>query len=85
MKTVFTWFWIRSSLPKKIWEKCMDYQVKTDSGKLTSYKLVGHSVVPTEVNIFTELMILMRVARQIILILSNKQELKIKSFQISII
>jgi hypothetical protein len=60
MKTVFTWFWIRSSLPKKIWKKCMDYQVRKDNGKLTSYKLVGHSVIPTEVCRFTEGMILMK-------------------------
>ena len=27
----------------------MDYQVKRDDGKLISYKLVGHSVIPVEV------------------------------------
>jgi hypothetical protein len=27
----------------------MDYQVKRNDGKLISYKLVGHSVVPIEV------------------------------------
>ena len=27
----------------------MDYQVKKDDGKLISYKLIGHSVIPIEV------------------------------------
>ena len=48
-KNVFTWFWVRSSLPKRLWKKCMDYQVKRDDGKLISYKLIGHSVIPIEV------------------------------------
>ncbi|CAB4020784.1 Hypothetical predicted protein, partial [Paramuricea clavata] len=47
-KHVFTWFWVRSSLPKRLWKKCMDYQLKRDDGKLISYKLVGHSVMPVE-------------------------------------
>ena len=48
-KNVFTWFWVRSSLPKRLWKKCMDYQVKRDDGKLIWYKLIGHSVIPVEV------------------------------------
>ena len=48
-KNVFTWFWVRSSLPKRLWKKCIDYQVKRDDGKLISYKLIGHSVIPVEV------------------------------------
>ena len=51
-KNVFTWFWVRSSLPKRLWKKCMDYQVKRDDGKLISYKLIGHSVIPVEVTIY---------------------------------
>ena len=27
----------------------MDYQVKRNDGKLISYKLIGHSVIPVEV------------------------------------
>ena len=27
----------------------MDYQVKSDDGKLISYKLIGHSGIPVEV------------------------------------
>ena len=30
----------------------MDYQVKRDDGKLISYKLIGHSVIPVEVNMY---------------------------------
>ena len=30
--------------------KCMDYEVKRADGKLISYKLHGHSVIPVEVN-----------------------------------
>ena len=30
----------------------MDYQVKRDDGKLISYKLIGHSVIPVEVRIY---------------------------------
>ncbi|CAB4004934.1 Hypothetical predicted protein [Paramuricea clavata] len=48
IKNVFTWFWVRSSLPKRLWKKCMDYQVKRDDGKLISYKLIGHGVVPVK-------------------------------------
>ena len=45
-KDIFTWFWVRSSLPKKLWKKCMDYEVKLDNGKSIWYKLVGHDVIP---------------------------------------
>ena len=53
-KNVFTWFWVRSSLPKRLWKKCMDYQVKRDDGKLISYKLIGHSVIPVEVKVYED-------------------------------
>ena len=53
-KNVNTWFWVRSNLPKRLWKKCMDYQVKGDDGKLISYKLVGHSVVPVKVCMFNQ-------------------------------
>ncbi len=29
----------------------MNYQVRRDDGKLVSYKLVGHNVIPVEVKI----------------------------------
>ena len=58
-KNVFTWFWVRSSLPKKLWKKCMDYQVKRNDGKLISYKLIGHSVIPVEVQRCMKMLILL--------------------------
>ncbi|CAB3988225.1 ---NA--- [Paramuricea clavata] len=48
-KHVFTWFWVRSSLPKIVWKKCMDYKLKRNDGKLTWYKFVRGSVVPIEI------------------------------------
>ena len=53
-KNVFMWFWVRSSLPKRLWKKCMDYQVKRNDGKLISYKLIGHNVAPVEVKMFED-------------------------------
>ncbi|CAB4001604.1 Hypothetical predicted protein [Paramuricea clavata] len=38
----------QNSLTKRLWKKCMDFQVKRDDGKLISYKLVGQSVTPVE-------------------------------------
>ena len=32
----------------------MHYHVKRDDGKLISYKLIGHSVVPVEVKMFDD-------------------------------
>ena len=32
----------------------MDYQVKRDDGKLISYKLIGYSVIPVEVNMYED-------------------------------
>ena len=58
-KKVFTWFWVRSNLPKRIWKKCMEYEVKGKDGELISYKFIGHSVLPIKVNIhYTHLLML---------------------------
>ena len=32
----------------------MDYEVKRNDGKLILYKLIGHSVVPAEVNMYED-------------------------------
>ena len=37
----------------------MDYQVKRNDGKLISYKLVGHNVVPVEVKMYEYRLILL--------------------------
>ena len=46
---VFTWFWVRSALPKRVWDKCMEYKVVKDNGNIVWYKLLGENAVPTEV------------------------------------
>ena len=51
-KHVFTWFWVRSNLPKIVWKKCMDYKLKRSNGKFSWYKIVGGSVVPVRVLYF---------------------------------
>lgn len=48
---VFTWFWVRSTVPKRVWDKCMDYKVAKDDGTSVWYKLLGGNVVPTEVSL----------------------------------
>ncbi|XP_028410572.1 uncharacterized protein LOC114533270 isoform X2 [Dendronephthya gigantea] len=45
---VNTWYWVRSSVPKAVWKKCMDYKVKRRDGKTIWYKIVGSSAVPVE-------------------------------------
>ena len=66
-KNVFTWFWMRSSLPKRLWKKCMDYQVKRDDRKLIWYKLIGHSVIPVEVKMYENSLLLMLLNLQLML------------------
>ena len=78
-KNVFTWFWVRSSLPKRLWKKCMDYQVKRNDGKLISYKLTGHSVIPVEVKMYENSLLLMLLNLQLMLYTSA---LKIKLLEI---
>ncbi|XP_028411771.1 uncharacterized protein LOC114534515 [Dendronephthya gigantea] len=31
---ITVWFWIRSSLPKRVWKKCMEFKETNDAGKL---------------------------------------------------
>ncbi|XP_028413259.1 uncharacterized protein LOC114536107 [Dendronephthya gigantea] len=46
VKNVYSWFWVRSSSPKKVWNKCMDYKVSEANGDEVWYKLVGQNAVP---------------------------------------
>ncbi|XP_028413273.1 uncharacterized protein LOC114536122 [Dendronephthya gigantea] len=46
VKKVYSWFWARTSSPKKVWDKCMDYKVSEANGDEVWYKLVGQNVVP---------------------------------------
>ena len=47
-KNVYTWFWVRSRIPKKIWNKCMDYKVM-ENGAFVWYKIIGDNELPTKV------------------------------------
>ena len=50
VKNVYTWFWVRSSLPKKVWNKCMEYKVTVAPGKEVWYKLYHGNNVPVLVS-----------------------------------
>ena len=49
MKNVYAWFWVRSSIPKKVWNKCMDYKVTTENGDTIWYKLLNGNPTPEKV------------------------------------
>ena len=49
-KNVYTWFWVRSSIPRRLWSKCMDYKVM-ENGAAVWYKLIGDSELPVKVGI----------------------------------
>ena len=38
-KQVVTWIWIRSSLPKRVWRKCIDFTITNKHGKEEKYRL----------------------------------------------
>jgi hypothetical protein len=41
---VYVWYWIRTRLPKRLWKRCMEYKMKTKTGKFETYhidKLTG--------------------------------------------
>ena len=40
VKNVYTWFWVRPSLPKRVWNKCMEYKVTVAPGKEVWYKYI---------------------------------------------
>ena len=50
VKNVYTWFWVRSSLPKRVWNKCMEYKVTVAPGKEVWYKLYHGNNVPVWVS-----------------------------------
>ncbi|CAB4029905.1 Hypothetical predicted protein, partial [Paramuricea clavata] len=35
--TIRVWFWIRTSLPKRVWKKCMEFQERSSAGKLETW------------------------------------------------
>ena len=36
---ISVWFWIRSSLPKRVWKKCMEFQEKNSAGKFEIWRV----------------------------------------------
>ncbi|CAB4018192.1 Hypothetical predicted protein, partial [Paramuricea clavata] len=36
-KQAYVWFWIRNRMPKRVWKRCMEFQKKTDNGKLETF------------------------------------------------
>ena len=38
-KDVNTWIWIRSSLPKRVWRKCIDFTITGPDGKKEKYRV----------------------------------------------
>ncbi|XP_046843331.1 uncharacterized protein LOC124437395 isoform X1 [Xenia sp. Carnegie-2017] len=46
-KNVYTWFWVRSLIPKRIWSNCMDYKV-IENGNAVWYKLLGSNELPVK-------------------------------------
>ena len=50
MKTqTYTWFWVRTSLPKRVWNRCMEYKVKSEGGDMISYRLLDGDTTPEKV------------------------------------
>ena len=36
---ITVWFWIRSSLPKRVWKQCMEFNEKNREGKLEIWRV----------------------------------------------
>jgi hypothetical protein len=46
----YTWFWVRTSLPKRVWNRCMDYKVRNSNGEMVSYRLLDGDTIPEKVH-----------------------------------
>ena len=46
----YTWFWVRSALPKRDLNECTEYNITKANGDVVWKKLVGGNVRPKEVN-----------------------------------
>ena len=53
-RNVYSWFWVRSALPKLLWSKCMEYKV-IENGAPVWYKLTGDKLLPLKVNDLTRM------------------------------
>ncbi|XP_028411772.1 uncharacterized protein LOC114534516 [Dendronephthya gigantea] len=36
---ITVWFWIRSSLPKRVWKRCMEFKERNNAGKLETWRV----------------------------------------------
>ena len=34
---VYVWYWMRTSMPKREWKRCMEFKMKTEAGKMETY------------------------------------------------
>ena len=50
-KHTYTWFWVRTSLPKRVWNRCMEYKVKSEDGNMVSYRLMDGNTTPEKVTV----------------------------------
>ena len=37
IKNAFAWFWVRTSMPKRVWKRCMEFKLKTSQGVAETY------------------------------------------------
>ncbi|CAB4037073.1 Hypothetical predicted protein, partial [Paramuricea clavata] len=45
-KNIYSWFWVRTSLPKSVWNRCMEYNVKNENGDMVSHRLFDGNTTP---------------------------------------
>ena len=55
-KKVKTWIWIRSSLPKRVWRKCIDFTITGKDGEKVKYRLDEETGLKEKVWRFLELL-----------------------------
>ena len=48
-KQTYTWYWVRTSLPKSVWNRCMEYKVMNENGDMVSYRLLDGNTTPEKV------------------------------------
>ncbi|CAB3999647.1 Hypothetical predicted protein [Paramuricea clavata] len=34
---VYVWYWIRTRMPERLWKRCMEFKMKTETGKVETY------------------------------------------------
>ena len=46
---IHVWFWVRTSLPKRVWKKCMEYEKVGEGGKIVKEHVDERTGVPKKV------------------------------------